>query len=94
MAPGSRADPCSVRASPRNAASRRRIDHPHAVDVFRAGEEGGLFFVTMRYVDGHGSPGDAARASDAWNPSGPCASSARSPGRSTRPTGGGSCIGT
>jgi len=28
------------------------IDHPHAVDVFHAGEEQGLLYVTMRYVDG------------------------------------------
>ena len=28
------------------------IDHPHAVEVFHAGEEEGLLFVTMRYVDG------------------------------------------
>jgi DNA-binding NarL/FixJ family response regulator len=28
------------------------IDHPHAVDVFHAGEESGLLYVTMRFVDG------------------------------------------
>jgi DNA-binding NarL/FixJ family response regulator len=28
------------------------IDHPHAVEVFHAGEEQGLLYVTMRYVDG------------------------------------------
>jgi DNA-binding NarL/FixJ family response regulator len=28
------------------------IDHPHAVEVFHAGEEGGLLYVTMRYVEG------------------------------------------
>ena len=28
------------------------IDHPHAVEVFHAGEEDGLLYVTMRYVDG------------------------------------------
>jgi serine/threonine-protein kinase len=28
------------------------IDHPHAVQVFRAGEEDRLLFVTMRYVEG------------------------------------------
>jgi DNA-binding NarL/FixJ family response regulator len=28
------------------------LDHPHVVDVFHAGEERGLLYVTMRYVDG------------------------------------------
>jgi DNA-binding NarL/FixJ family response regulator/tRNA A-37 threonylcarbamoyl transferase component Bud32 len=28
------------------------IDHPHAVDVFHAGQEGGLLYVTMRFVEG------------------------------------------
>jgi len=28
------------------------IDHPHAVEIFHAGEERGLLYVTMRYVDG------------------------------------------
>jgi DNA-binding NarL/FixJ family response regulator len=28
------------------------IDHPHAVPLFHAGEEDGLLYVTMRYVDG------------------------------------------
>ena len=28
------------------------IDHPHAVEVFHAGQERGLLYVTMRYVDG------------------------------------------
>ena len=28
------------------------IDHPHAVEVFHAGEENGVSYVTMRYIDG------------------------------------------
>ena len=28
------------------------IDHPHAVEIFRAGEEGHVLYLTMRYVDG------------------------------------------
>jgi serine/threonine protein kinase len=28
------------------------IDHPHVVEVFHAGEEQGLLYLTMRYVDG------------------------------------------
>ncbi len=28
------------------------IDHPHVVQVFQAGEEDGLLYLTMRYVDG------------------------------------------
>src|SRR6058998_3108406 len=33
----------------RNAA---QLDHPHVVEVFHAGEEDGLLYVTMRFVDG------------------------------------------
>jgi DNA-binding NarL/FixJ family response regulator len=32
--------------------SAAAIDHPHAVEVFHAGEEQGLLYVTMRYIDG------------------------------------------
>lgn len=28
------------------------IDHPHAVEIFHAGDEGGVLYLTMRYVDG------------------------------------------
>jgi len=28
------------------------IDHPNVVEIFRAGEEGGRLYVTMRYIDG------------------------------------------
>ena len=28
------------------------IDHPHVVEIFHAGDEGGLLYLTMRYVDG------------------------------------------
>jgi DNA-binding NarL/FixJ family response regulator len=28
------------------------IDHPHAVELFHAGEEDGLLYVTMRYIEG------------------------------------------
>ena len=43
------------------------IDHPHAVEIFHAGEEDGLLYVTMRYVDGtdlraHPAPSGPARA--------------------------------
>ena len=52
MAPGVAADPtfrARFLSECRLAAS---IDHPHAVDVFHAGEERGLLYITMRYVDG------------------------------------------
>ena len=52
MAPGVAADPtfrARFLSECRLAAS---IDHPHAVDVFHAGEERGRLYVTMRYVDG------------------------------------------
>jgi serine/threonine protein kinase len=46
------------------------IDHPHVVEVFQAGQERGLLYLTMRYVDGAdlgetlaaGRPLDPARA--------------------------------
>src|SRR4051812_22749745 len=34
------------------ATSAASIAHPHVVPIFHAGEEEGLLFVTMRYVDG------------------------------------------
>jgi serine/threonine-protein kinase len=36
----------------REAQLAAAIDHPHAVEVFHAGEEDGMLYVTMRYVDG------------------------------------------
>ncbi len=33
------------------------IDHPHAVEVFHAGEEDGLLYLTMRYIDGQNLAG-------------------------------------
>jgi serine/threonine-protein kinase len=52
MAPGLAADPlyrARFLSECRLAAS---IDHPHAVDVFHAGESSGRLYVTMRYIDG------------------------------------------
>ena len=52
MAPGLAADPlyrARFLSECRLAAS---LDHPHAVDVFHAGESGGLLYVTMRFIDG------------------------------------------
>jgi serine/threonine-protein kinase len=52
MAPGLAADPtfrARFLSECRLAAS---IDHPHAVNVFHAGEHSGALYVTMRYVDG------------------------------------------
>lgn len=52
MAPGVAADPtfrARFLSECRLAAS---IDHPHAVDVFHAGEHRGLLYVTMRYIHG------------------------------------------
>ena len=70
------------------------IDHPHAVEPFRAGQEQGQLYVTMRFVEGTdlrellratGRLDALARRRPSWT---------RSPGRSTRPTGTGSCIAT
>ena len=52
MAPALASDPtfrARFESECRLAAS---IDHPHAVEVFHAGEEDGVLYVTMRYIDG------------------------------------------
>ena len=52
MAPALASDPtfrARFESECRLAAS---IDHPHAVEVFHAGEERGVLYVTMRYIDG------------------------------------------
>src|SRR5688572_26521325 len=52
MAPALAADPtfrARFESECRLAAS---VDHPHAVEVFHAGEQHGVLYVTMRYIDG------------------------------------------
>ena len=52
MAPGLASDPVFRARFESECRLAAAIDHPHAVEVFRAGEEGGVLYVTMRYVDG------------------------------------------
>lgn len=52
MAPGLAADPTFRARFLSECRLAAAIDHPHAVDVFHAGEQSGLLYVTMRYVDG------------------------------------------
>ena len=52
MAPGLAADPVFRARFASECRLAAAIDHPHAVEVFHAGEEEGLLYVTMRYVDG------------------------------------------
>jgi len=52
MAPGLAADPTFRARFLSECRLAAAIDHPHAVDVFHAGEERGSLYVTMRYIDG------------------------------------------
>ena len=52
MAPGLAADPTYRARFLSECRLAAAIDHPHAVDVFHAGEASGLLYVTMRYIDG------------------------------------------
>ena len=52
MAPGLASDPVFRARFDSECRLAAAIDHPHAVEVFHAGEEDGLLYVTMRYVDG------------------------------------------
>ena len=52
MAPRLAADPVFRARFESECRSAAAIDHPHAVEVFHAGEEDGLLYVTMRYIDG------------------------------------------
>jgi DNA-binding NarL/FixJ family response regulator len=52
IAPASADDPTYRARFQRECRLAAAIDHPHVVEVFHAGEEDGLLYVTMRYVDG------------------------------------------
>ena len=61
------------------------LDHPHIVPIFQAGEENGVLFLAMRYVEGT----DLAKLvaeEGALDPERRSRSSSRSPRRWTRPT--------
>ena len=70
------------------------IDHPNVLPVFKAGEEEGLLYLAMRFVDGD----DLRTLVDARRPArarrAPRASWPRSAPRSTPPTPAGSCTAT
>jgi serine/threonine protein kinase len=52
IAPEVATDPVFRARFERECRLAAAIDHPHAVQVFHAGEQDGLLFLTMRYVDG------------------------------------------
>ena len=70
IAPGVALDPVFRARFEHECRAAASIDHPHAVEVFHAGEEDGLLYVTMRYVEGEDlgaltardAPVDAVRA--------------------------------
>jgi DNA-binding NarL/FixJ family response regulator len=52
IAPALAADPVFRERFAIECRSAAAIDHPHAVPVYRAGEEDGALFVTMRFIEG------------------------------------------
>jgi len=52
IAPSFAMDPVFRARFERECRLAAAIDHPHAVELFHAGEEDGLLYVTMRYVEG------------------------------------------
>ncbi|MGI8779649.1 MAG: protein kinase domain-containing protein [Solirubrobacteraceae bacterium] len=70
IAPDVASDPVFRARFEHECRAAAAIDHPHAVEVFHAGEEGGVLYVTMRFVEGidlgallvQESPLDAGRA--------------------------------
>jgi len=52
IAPDAALDPVFRARFASECRAAAAIDHPHAVEVFQAGEEDGVLFVTMRYVEG------------------------------------------
>jgi DNA-binding NarL/FixJ family response regulator len=52
IAPDAALDPVFRARFEHECRAAASIDHPHAVEVFHAGEEDGVLYVTMRYVEG------------------------------------------
>jgi serine/threonine-protein kinase len=52
IAPDAALDPVFRARFEHECRAAASIDHPNAVEVFHAGEEAGVLYVTMRYVDG------------------------------------------
>lgn len=52
IAPEASNDPVFRTRFERECRLAAAIDHPHVVEIFHAGEENGLLYLTMRYVDG------------------------------------------
>lgn len=52
IAPQAMADPALRARFERECRLAAAIDHPNAVQIFHAGEENGVLYLTMRYVDG------------------------------------------
>src|SRR5918998_3295266 len=52
ITPAAASDPVFRARFEHECRAAAAIDHPHAVEVFHAGEEDGVLYVTMRYVDG------------------------------------------
>ena len=93
IAPALAEDPVFRARFERECRMAAAIDHPHAVQVFHAGEEDRVLYVTMRFIDGT-DLGSLIEQEAGSNPTARSTSSRRSPARSTRPTATASCTGT
>ena len=52
IAPAAALDPVFRARFEHECRAAAAIDHPHAVEIFHAGEEDGVLYVTMRFVEG------------------------------------------
>jgi serine/threonine protein kinase len=69
IAPGMAQDDVFRARFERECRLAATIHHPHAVEIFHAGQEDGQLYVTMRYVEGTDLR-HIRRPSRAWTPGG------------------------
>ena len=94
IAPALAADPSFRARFVRESKAAAAIDHPNVLPIFSAGEEDGVLYIVMRYVDGPDLRSLIRARRAAARPSARRRSSRRSPRRSTPRTRAGSCTAT
>ncbi len=73
IAPDAALDPVFRARFEHECRAAASIDHPHAVEVFHAGEQDGVLYVTMRYVEGTDLGALLARRVARWSRPAPSA---------------------